>query len=294
MTLRTVDLVMNSSSTSQFLSWWRLTRPWNVLAMGIMVTLVLRWRGFPLGDVLHLGRIGWVLTPMLVGAAGNLINDYFDVREDRINKPERALVGRTVKRRVVVVTHWGFTAAALIWSTWLSSEAGSLWPLLLVAVFSVVLYLYSPVLKGRGAWGNIAISLCVAGLVAWSGMASGDYAALGHGRSLWMLAGILGWLNFLREWVKDIQDLEGDRAAHHRTMAMRLTTVQNRNGLLIGMLLAGLGMLAWATSMPLSWWRMLPALIFYFGAITTTIQGKSKNVSAWLKALMGSLFLLFI
>ena len=81
---------MTSSSTSHFLSWWRLTRPWNVLAMGIMVALVLRWRSFPLGDLLHLGRIGWVLVPMLVGAAGNLINDYFDVREDRINKPERA------------------------------------------------------------------------------------------------------------------------------------------------------------------------------------------------------------
>ena len=102
--LRTVDLVMNSSSFSKFLSWWRLTRPWNVLAMGIMVTVVLRWRDFPLSDMLHLGRAGWVLVPMLVGAAGNLINDYFDVREDRINKPERALVGRSVKRRVVVVT----------------------------------------------------------------------------------------------------------------------------------------------------------------------------------------------
>ena len=48
----------------------------------------------------------------VVGAAGNLINDYFDVREDRINKPNRALVGRLVKRRVYD-THWGFTIAAL-------------------------------------------------------------------------------------------------------------------------------------------------------------------------------------
>ena len=37
---------------------------------------------------------------------------------------------------------------------------------------------------------------------------------------LWMLAGILKLL-ILREWVKDIQDMEGDRVAHHYTMAMR-------------------------------------------------------------------------
>ena len=285
---------MTVLASSSFFQWWRLTRPWNVLAMGIMVTLVLRWQGFPLGDLLHLGQIGWVLVPMLVGAAGNLINDYFDVREDRINKPERALVGRTVKRRVVVVTHWGFTAAALVWSAWLSSKAGFLWPLLLVSVFSVVLYLYSPVLKGRGAWGNIAISLCVAGLVAWGGFASGEFSTSGAGRSLWAFAGVLGWLNFLREWVKDIQDLEGDREAHHHTMAMRLTASQNRNGLLIGMLLGGLGMLVCGFSMPVSWWRMLPMLIFFLGALTNTIQQKSRSVSAWLKALMGSLYLLII
>ena len=284
----------NVSPIRSWLHWLQLTRPWNVLAMGTMVTLVLRWQDFPLIDLLHLGRIGWVLVPMLVGAAGNLINDYFDVREDRINKPERALVGRTVKRRVVVVTHWGFTAAALIWSVWLSSEAGSLWPLLLVAVFSVVLYLYSPVLKGRGAWGNLAISLCVAGLVAWGDMASEDWTTPNHGRSLWMLAGILGWLNFLREWVKDIQDMEGDRVAHHHTMAMRLTPLQNRNALLIGVILGGLGMLAWGTSMHLSWWRMLPTLIFFLGVVTTTIRQKSRSASAWFKALMGSLYILII
>jgi len=285
---------MTVLASSSFFQWWRLTRPWNVLAMGIMVTLVLRWQGFPLGDLLHLGQLGWVLVPMLVGAAGNLINDYFDVREDRINKPERALVGRTVKRRVVVVTHWGFTAAALVWSAWLSSKAGFLWPLLLVSLFSVVLYLYSPLLEGRGAWGNIAISLCVAGLVAWGVFASREFSTSGAGRSLWAFAGVLGWLNFLREWVKDIQDLEGDREAHHHTMAMRLTASQNRNGLLIGMLLGGLGMLVYGFSMPVSWWRMLPMLIFFLGALTNTIQQKSRSVSAWLKALMGSLYLLII
>ena len=36
----------------------------------------------------------------LLMAAGNIINAYFDVHEDRINRPERAIVDRTVKRRV--------------------------------------------------------------------------------------------------------------------------------------------------------------------------------------------------
>ncbi|MBK7241940.1 MAG: hypothetical protein IPI00_17715 [Flavobacteriales bacterium] len=32
---------------------------------------------------------------------GNIINDYFDTRIDRINKPDEVIVGRTVKRRAL-------------------------------------------------------------------------------------------------------------------------------------------------------------------------------------------------
>ena len=148
---------MEQSTMTSFLEWGKLTRPWNVLAMGLMVLLVLRWMDFPLKALLHVGRAGWLVVPMLVGAAGNLINDYFDVREDRINKPNRALVGRLVKRRVVVVTHWGFTISALCWSGWLASQADTSWPIVMVALFSVVLYVYSPMLKGNGALGNVAV-----------------------------------------------------------------------------------------------------------------------------------------
>ena len=40
-----------------------------------------------------------VLSTMLIAAGGNVINDYFDTRIDRINKPGAVIVGRSVKRR---------------------------------------------------------------------------------------------------------------------------------------------------------------------------------------------------
>ena len=261
--------------------------------MGIMVTLVLRWQGFPLMNLIHLGRAGWVIVPMLVGAAGNLINDYFDVREDRINKPDKALVGRTVKRRVVVVTHWGFTAAALIWSGWLSSSKGDSWPMTLVAVFSVILYLYSPLLKGRGAWGNVAISACVAGLVVWSGLATLQ-GAHSPSSALWMFALILGWFNFLREWIKDVQDMEGDFVANHQTLAMQLTTQQNRFGVIVAIILGGAFVTIWSLQMNSSWLMMLPWLFAFFAALFSAMKFNSTSLSAWLKVVMGSLYLFIV
>lgn len=287
---------MEQSTLTSFLEWAKLTRPWNVLAMGLMVLLVLRWMDYPLEALLHVGRAGWLVVPMLVGAAGNLINDYFDVREDRINKPERALVGRTVKRRVVVVTHWGLTIAAICWSGWLSSSIDASWPLVMVAAFSLILYFYSPVLKGRGAWGNVAISLCVSGMVIWTGLAAtasdGNWMKLD---SAWVAFGlILAGLNFLREWVKDVQDVEGDRASGHRTLAAILTTKQTTwlQSLMLILLLA-LG--TWWAFDTVPWgWNWGPWMVCAPVAFWQSTTKQHTPLSAWLKVLMGSWFVFLI
>ena len=273
-----------------FFHWLRLTRPWNVLAMGGMVWIVMRWLGSDLAALWHLGLSGWIVVPMLVGAAGNLINDYFDVREDRINKPNRALVGRLVKRRVVVVTHWGFTIAALCWSGWLASNADNSWPIVMVALFSLVLYVYSPMLKGNGALGNVAISICVGGLVIWAAMGSDAIGSV----NAWTFALLLAVLNFIREWVKDVQDKVGDRAAHHNTMAMRLTPDQNRIGVLFGLTLTGIMVALWSAKVTVALPAMFALAAIYLATILKAFNANYKSLSAWIKSLMGALFLFIL
>ena len=273
-----------------FFHWLRLTRPWNVLAMGGMVWIVMRWLGSDLTALLHVGQSGWIVVPMLVGAAGNLINDYFDVREDRINKPNRALVGRLVKRRVVVVTHWGFTIAALCWSGWLASNADNSWPIVMVALFSLVLYIYSPMLKGNGALGNVAISICVGGLVIWAAMGSDAIGSV----NAWTFALLLAVLNFIREWVKDVQDKVGDRAAHHNTMAMRLTPDQNRIGVSVGLALTGIMVVLWSSKATVALPAMFVWAAIYLATILKAFNANYKSLSAWIKSLMGALFLFIL
>ena len=273
-----------------FFHWLRLTRPWNVLAMGGMVWIVMRWLGSDLTALLHVGQSGWSVVPMLGGAAGNLINDYFDVREDRINKPNRALVGRLVKRRVVVVTHWGFTIAALCWSGWLASNADNSWPIVMVALFSLVLYVYSPMLKGNGALGNVAISICVGGLVIWAAMGSDAIGSV----NAWTFALLLAVLNFIREWVKDVQDKVGDRAAHHNTMAMRLTPDQNRIGVSVGLALTGIMVVLWSLKVTVALPAMFVWAAIYLATILKAFNANYKSLSAWIKSLMGALFLFIL
>ncbi|MGB1363088.1 MAG: UbiA family prenyltransferase [Flavobacteriales bacterium] len=288
---------MATTSPGQSLLHWFLSiRPWNVLAMGIMVLVAMRWLGVPLHVLADRAMWGWLAVPMLVGAAGNLINDFFDVKEDRINKPKRARIGRTLKRRVVIVTHWGLSVAALCWSGALASHLGSSWPIVFTAALSVVLYIYSPMLKGRGIAGNLAVSLCVAALLVWARMATGRPLDLaGSADQMWLLATVTLWgLNVTREWVKDVQDLKGDAEARHRTMALRLTPGQNHKGIAICCVLcSGLGF--WFSSMlhNLSWPMCLWAGAS-FGCLLAAFRFKVTSLSSWLKVLMGLLFVLMI
>jgi len=283
-------------SRQSFYAWFLTTRPWNVLAMGLVVVVTRHWLGLPLESLGSLGAFGWIAVPMLVGAGGNLINDYFDIREDRINKPSKARVGRTVKRRVVLVSHWGLNFVALLWSGWLSADVGHSWPLVLMGANTLALYFYSPKLKSRGAWGNLTVSASVASLLVWSALPlfHGELSIWEIPSGFWSLTALIGTLNMFREWVKDIQDLQGDRVAGHLTLAAKMSATQIRwTKPAVACLVAFAGG-CWVYStdgigLHLGLWAVLSA-----GVIRESIIPQKQNLSAWLKASMAALICFLI
>ena len=94
----------------------RLTRPVNLVIIAITM-YGLGWYFEGLANVQAFGIQSFdffllVLSTTMIAAAGNIINDYFDVRADRVNKPERLIIGVTIKRRVAIVSHWGINFLA--------------------------------------------------------------------------------------------------------------------------------------------------------------------------------------
>jgi len=159
-----------------------------------------------------------------------------------------------------------------------------------VAAFSVVLYVYSPRLKGNGALGNVTIFICVGGLVIWAAMGSDALDSV----EAWTFALLLAVLNFIREWVKDVQDKEGDRAARHNTMAMRLTPDQNRIGVLFGLALTGIMVVLWSAKVAIALPAILTWVAIYLATMLKAFNANYKSLSAWIKVLLGALFLLIL
>ncbi len=149
-----------------------------------------------------------VLSTVMITAAGYMINDYYDVKIDYVNRPHEVVVGKSIKRRMVIFLHTilNFTAIGL---GYLVSPR-----IALINFFAAfLLWLYSNRLKRGPFIGNLTVAFLTAlaiYLVAYHYQKS---------ELLVMTYAIFAFfLNLIREIIKDIEDRPGDRKHGCRTL----------------------------------------------------------------------------
>lgn len=142
------------------------------------------------------------LAASLVMASGNISNDIYDIEIDKINRPERPLPSGKISSRITIVLYFIFLLLSLIF-TWLINLPA----FLIVAVTNLMLYLYSKFFKRIPLIGNIVVAF-LAGLVfIFGGVVVGN-------PSVAIIPALFAFLiNLIREIVKDMEDVEGDRKA---------------------------------------------------------------------------------
>jgi 4-hydroxybenzoate polyprenyltransferase len=100
-----------------------------------------------------------VLSTVLIAAAGYVINDYFDTRTDRINRPERVVIDKGIKRRVAMALHVVLNILGIGLGFYLGYKVG-IYKLGLIHAFSAgLLWFYSTDFKKQFLIGNIIVSL---------------------------------------------------------------------------------------------------------------------------------------
>ena len=178
-----------------------------------------------------------VLSSMLIGGAGYAINDYFDVKIDRINKPKTIIVGRLIKRRVAMATHVIMTGLGLTTAFYLCYSLG-IWELTSLFVLAAfLLWLYSTNLQHTIFFGNLVIALIagfaplIVGLfeIPLLNNAHPDIIErLGYspfnGPAYWIMgySAVLFLLTLAREITKDVIDVRGDKYYEARTIPVEL------------------------------------------------------------------------
>jgi 4-hydroxybenzoate polyprenyltransferase len=166
----------------------------------------------------------------MIAAAGYVINDYFDVKIDKVNKPERMVIDKGVKRRVAMGAHTVINILAIMIALYVSWSIGA-WKLAAIHLICTAgLWFYSTTFKRMFFIGNLVIATFTALvplivgiyelLPAYKACAAGHlYMDFG---SAWKWVFALSFFAFittlLREIIKDIEDYDGDKEYGCKTM----------------------------------------------------------------------------
>lgn len=170
-----------------------------------------------------------VAASVLIAAAGYIINDYFDLQIDAVNKPKRVLIDKVVKRRWAIMWHWLLSGTAIVISVYISFKTGN-WVIAPANMLCVLLLLlYSSTLKKKILSGNIVI----AALTAWviivvylyclSASSSlsfeiGEWNSRKFFKYMILYSGFAFIISLIREVIKDLEDIDGDALYGCRTM----------------------------------------------------------------------------
>ena len=149
------------------------------------------------------------LSATIITIAGNLINDYFDVPADKINRPERLIPsGRLGKNQALLISISLFITGNIL----LAILDWNLLKLGLAATF--LLIVYTPFLKRFPLIGNITVALLLSLTIIVGALATGASLNL---KNAILPALLIFFLSFPREILKDGEDLIGDRETGLRT-----------------------------------------------------------------------------
>ena len=140
------------------------------------------------------------LTGALTASAGNVINDYFDINIDKINRPDRVLPKGEITLREALGFYIFLSLLSLSLSIFISLIA-----LLEVFFASALLFLYSYKIKKIPLLGNFVVAFLTGFAFIYGGIAVNNIEAA-------IIPALFALLiNFIREIVKDMEDIEGDK-----------------------------------------------------------------------------------
>jgi geranylgeranylglycerol-phosphate geranylgeranyltransferase len=158
---------------------------------------------------------------LLITAAGNVINDYYDAEIDAINRPDRSIPSGTITKR-----------GALVYAVFLfffGNVIGIIFaplPLVIIAIVNtILLWFYSSHLKVMPLLGNVTVSYLSASIFLFGGALDGWSGILAN----LPIASATFFVILARELIKDAEDMPGDQAQGARTLpilyGIRMTVI---------------------------------------------------------------------
>jgi 4-hydroxybenzoate polyprenyltransferase len=154
-------------------------------------------------------RFFWLaFATICVAAAGYIINDYYDIKIDTINKPRRVVIGRILSRRQAILSHTILNLIGIGLGTLVALRIG-----LVNFMAAFLLWLYSNQLKRLPFVGNFIVALLTAATLWVVVLFDNQNASLVYTYSVFAF-----FITLIREIIKDMEDVRGDATFGCKTL----------------------------------------------------------------------------
>ena len=182
------------------LGYIMIIRPLNVFLGGLTIlisSLIIKYEGPAISVILP------VFVVMFFTIGANTLNDYFDYEIDKINRPDRAISsGLVLRNQALILSLFSFIIGVLI-ALRLNKDS----QLLSIGVSLPLIIAYNVKLKNYALIGNIIVSLILAMSFIYAGLVFEKTEPL-------IIPALLAFgLTLIREIVKDLADIKGDKSA---------------------------------------------------------------------------------
>ena len=252
-----------------------------------------------------------VLSTVCLTAGGYVINDYFDTKTDRLNRPETVIVGNKISRRSTMAIHIVLNVIGILGGLYVSYIVGyKLFGLIFIGVTGVLWY-YSTTYKRQFLIGNVIVALLTA-LVPLM-VVLFEIPLLNRAYSQILIEyehnfnSIFNWIaafsffafftTLIREIIKDVEDFEGDNAYGRKSLPIVLGVFYTKI-IIISLISITIAALVYIYIMYLQgsqltfWYLIMAQLLPFIFLIIRTISAKTKK-DYWFASLLMKFIMLF-
>jgi 4-hydroxybenzoate polyprenyltransferase len=231
------------------------------------------------------------LSTVMIAAAGYIINDYYDIKIDFINKPDRVVIGKSITRRYAILFHTVLSGLGILIGAYVSLWIGAV---NIISVF--LLWLYSNLLKRLPFVGNLSVAFLTGLSLVLVDLYyhSGNYM-------IYIYASFAFFMTLIREIIKDMEDLKGDNSFGCKTLPIIWGTRKTKQMIyfLLTVLVITVVVLNFLfTDLPVSFFIVFVVILYPFlhtiiRADTTKDYYQLSTICKWIM-LFGTLSMAFV
>lgn len=171
-----------------------------------------------------------VFSTLCIAAAGNIINDIYDVETDMVNRPSKVIIGKKISEKTAYTLFVIFNVIGVLIGFYLSHLVGRSGFFAIFVIISALLYVYASYLKQMLLIGNIAISVLVGLSILIVGVfelmpsitEQNQATQLTFFKILFDYSLFAFLINFVREIIKDLEDVDGDYKSGMNTLPIAI------------------------------------------------------------------------